>query len=377
MIELNKVIESYSGCLKDSNSLRAVLSDLYPDPEYKSRIYIVSVILNSYALQKIKSDNVVSESDIIKLAKSLVSDYGFDENLCIECLELWATSLGKYKGNTITIKQRKKNATKPTKIIKQLENDLFIIKDGCLTEYTGDSVQRVTIPEGVTSIGTKAFKYAEVQYVYLPSTCTSIEDEAFASSTISEIFFPDGLETIGRAAFQWCKSLRNVVIPSNIKSIYERTFDECGNLSIVKLNEGLLSIGAFAFSNCDSLATIEIPNSVKSISSSAFLRTNITLSGESGSYAEKYASAKRLNFESNNALNKIKVGDVLDGRITSIKKFGAFVDLPGGSTGLVHISEISSAFVDDISKFLQIGQIVKVKVLTVQNNRISLSIKQA
>ena len=41
MIELNKIIENYSGCLKDSNSLRAVLSDLYPDPEYKSRIYII------------------------------------------------------------------------------------------------------------------------------------------------------------------------------------------------------------------------------------------------------------------------------------------------------------------------------------------------
>lgn len=117
MIELNKIIENYSGCLKDSNSLRAVLSDLYPDPEYKSRIYIISVILNSKALQKIKRDNVVSESEIIKLAKSLVNDYGFDENLCIECLELWSTSLGKYKGQTIKVNKIKENISKPTKII--------------------------------------------------------------------------------------------------------------------------------------------------------------------------------------------------------------------------------------------------------------------
>lgn len=62
--------------------------------------------------------------------------------------------------------------------------------------------------------------------------------------------------------------------------------------------------------------------------------------------------------------------------LLELRNFGAFVELPGGTTGLIHISEISSTYVDDISKFLQIGQIVKVKVLTVQNNKIALSIKQ-
>lgn len=376
MIELNKIIENYSGCLKDSNSLRAVLSDLYPDPEYKSRIYIISVVLNSKALQKIKRDNVVSESEIIKLAKSLVNDYGFDENLCIECLELWSTSLGKYKGQTIKVNEIKENISKPTKIIKQLKNNMFTIKDGCLTKYTGGSVRKVTIPEGVTSIGANAFRFAGVQYVYLPSTCTSIEDEAFAFSEIAEIFFPDGLETIGRAAFSQCRSLRNVLLPPNIKAIYDSTFRDCSNLSIIELNVGLITIGSFAFSECRSLTTIEIPNTVKSISDSSFWHSNIYLIGEKGSYVEKYASAQGLAFESNDNLSKIKVGDVLDGRITRIKKFGAFVELPGGTTGLIHISEISSTYVDDISKFLQIGQIVKVKVLTVQNNKIALSIKQ-
>lgn len=376
MIELNKIIENYSGCLKDSNSLRAVLSDLYPDPEYKSRIYIISVILNSKALQKIKRENVVSESEIIKLAKSLVNDYGFDENLCIECLELWSTSLGKYKGQTIKVNKIKKNTSKPTKIIKQLENDMFSIKDGCLTEYTGESVREVAIPEGVTSIGANAFRYAKVQYVYLPSTCTSIEDEAFASSKIAEIVLPDGLENIGSCAFEHCEKLRKIVLPPKIKSIYDSTFRKCSNLSIIELNVGLITIGAFAFSECRSLTTIEIPNTVKSISDSSFWHSNIYLIGEKGSYVEKYASAKGLAFESNDNLSKIKVGDVLDGRITRIKKFGAFVELPGGTTGLIHISEISSTYVDDISKFLQIGQIVKVKVLTVQNNKIALSIKQ-
>lgn len=376
MIDLKMVIENYPYCLKNSSGLRALLKDLYPELEYRSRIFIISVILDSNVLRTIKTSVEITETDIYKLAKSLVNEYGFSEDLCIECLELWSTSLGKYKGQTIKVNKIKKNTSKPTKIIKQLENDMFTIKDGCLTKYTGKSVRKVTIPEGVTSIGANAFMFAEVQYVYLPSTCTSIEDYAFAFSEIAEIFFPDGLETIGSAAFYYCRSLRNVLLPPNIKAIYVSTFSDCSNLSFIELNVGLITIGAYAFSKCRSLTTIEIPNTVKSISDTSFYDSNIYLIGEKGSYVEKYASAQGLAFESNDNLSKIKVGDVLDGRITRIKKFGAFVELPGGTIGLIHISEISSTYVDDISKFLQIGQIVKVKVLTVQNNKIALSIKQ-
>lgn len=372
------VIENYPYCLKNSSDLRALLKDLYPKLEYRSRIFIISVILDSNVLRTIKTSVEITETDIYKLAKSLVNEYGFSEDLCIECLELWSTSLGKYKGQTIKVNKIKKNTSKPTKIIKQLENDMFTIKDGCLTEYTGESVRKVTIPEGVTSIGANAFSYAEVQYVYLPSTCMSIEDSAFEHSEVVEIVLPDGLENIGSCAFAYCKKLRKIVLPPKIKSIYRDTFYECKALSNVELNEGLTSIGEMAFCDCRSLVSVEVPKSVKSISSNAFAQCDclFTIIGEKGSYVEKYASARRLAFESNDNLSKIKVGDVLDGRITRIKKFGAFVELPGGTTGLIHISEISSTYVDDISKFLQIGQIVKVKVLTVQNNKIALSIKQ-
>ena len=372
------VIENYPYCLKNSSNLRALLKDLYPELEYRSRIFIISVILDSNVLRTIKTSVEITETDIYKLAKSLVNEYGFSEDLCIECLELWSTSLGKYKGQTIKVNKIKKNTSKPTKIIKQLKNNMFTIKDGCLTKYTGKSVCKVTIPEGVTSIGAKAFSRAEVQYVYLPSTCMSIEDSAFENSEVAEIVLPDGLENIGSEAFAYCEKLRKIVLPPKIKSIYRNTFNECEALSNVELNEGLTSIGKMAFCDCRSLVSVEVPKSVKSISSSAFFQCDcfFTIIGEKGSYAEKYASAQRLAFESNDNLSKIKVGDVLDGRITRIKKFGAFVELPGGTTGLIHISEISSTYVDDISKFLQIGQIVKVKVLTVQNNKIALSIKQ-
>lgn len=74
----------------------------------------------------------------------------------------------------------------------------------------------------------------------------------------------------------------------------------------------------------------------------------------------------------------IVVGNIYDGKVTGITKFGAFVQIAPGKSGMVHISEITNAFVTDISQHLSNGQDVKVKVLGIDSsNRINLSIKQA
>lgn len=71
------------------------------------------------------------------------------------------------------------------------------------------------------------------------------------------------------------------------------------------------------------------------------------------------------------------VGSILEGKVTGITKFGAFVSLPGGRSGLVHISEIAYSYVNDISEYLSEGQTVQVKVIGIDaNGRINLSIKQ-
>ena len=72
------------------------------------------------------------------------------------------------------------------------------------------------------------------------------------------------------------------------------------------------------------------------------------------------------------------VGSVLEGKVTGITKFGAFVSLPEGKSGLVHISEIAYSYVNDVKDHLKEGQEVKVKVIGIdENGRINLSIKQA
>ena len=72
-----------------------------------------------------------------------------------------------------------------------------------------------------------------------------------------------------------------------------------------------------------------------------------------------------------------QVGSILEGKITTITKFGAFVALEGGKSGLVHISEVANTFVNDVHDFVQEGQDVKVLVLSAENGKINLSIKKA
>ena len=73
-----------------------------------------------------------------------------------------------------------------------------------------------------------------------------------------------------------------------------------------------------------------------------------------------------------------QVGEILEGKVSGITKFGAFVALPGGKSGLVHISEVANAFVSDVSEHVQVGQTVKVKLLSVTpEGKINLSIKRA
>lgn len=74
----------------------------------------------------------------------------------------------------------------------------------------------------------------------------------------------------------------------------------------------------------------------------------------------------------------IEVGSKLDGKVTGITHFGAFVLLPGGVTGLVHISEVSDSYVKDINEHLKVNDNVTVKVINVdKDGKIGLSIRQA
>lgn len=73
-----------------------------------------------------------------------------------------------------------------------------------------------------------------------------------------------------------------------------------------------------------------------------------------------------------------EVGQIVEGKVTGIMNYGAFVDLGEGVSGMVHISEVAPTYVKEIKDHLTVGQEVKVKILAVdEKGKISLSIKQA
>lgn len=74
----------------------------------------------------------------------------------------------------------------------------------------------------------------------------------------------------------------------------------------------------------------------------------------------------------------VAVNGIVEGTVTGITNFGAFIQLPEGKSGLVHISEISHDYVKKVSDYIKVGDKVKVKVLSISDdNKISLSIRQA
>jgi len=74
----------------------------------------------------------------------------------------------------------------------------------------------------------------------------------------------------------------------------------------------------------------------------------------------------------------MEAGSIVEGKVTRIMNFGAFVELEEGKVGLIHISEVADVYVNDVHDFLHEEDIVKVKVVSVEDNgKIALSLKQA
>ncbi|RXT14954.1 S1 RNA-binding domain-containing protein [Ammoniphilus sp. CFH 90114] len=75
--------------------------------------------------------------------------------------------------------------------------------------------------------------------------------------------------------------------------------------------------------------------------------------------------------------SELLVGNVMEGQVTAIKEYGAFVSLSGGRSGLVHISQIASEYVKQVEDYLVVGDKVTVKIIDISDaGKISLSIKQ-
>ena len=148
---------------------------------------------------------------------------------------------------------------------------------GKASEYSADrgylnSIEKVEIGSGVTSIGNNVFWYCiSLSQITIPEGITSIGNSAFKyCSALSQIIIPESVTSIGNNAFQYCYSLSQIIIPEGVTSIKTTAFQYCYSLSQIIIPEGVTSIGNNAFSYCTSLSQITIPEGITSIGNSAF-----------------------------------------------------------------------------------------------------------
>ncbi|MCX6877449.1 MAG: leucine-rich repeat protein [Verrucomicrobia bacterium] len=130
----------------------------------------------------------------------------------------------------------------------------------------------VTIPVGVVSIGNSAFASCTgLTSVTIPASVTSIGDDAFdGCSGLTSVAIPAGVTSIGNTVFFWCRGLTSVTIPTSVTSIGNSAFSGCTGLTGITIPAGVTSIGSDAFSGCSGLTSVAIPASVTSIGNSAF-----------------------------------------------------------------------------------------------------------
>lgn len=217
--------------------------------------------------------------------------HSISDNSCVNCgqpasegLDMVLISEGEYTVSGIG------TCTDTEILIPTTYNDLPVVSVEASAFLNNTAITSVVLPDGITSIGEKAF-----------NGCESLTSVTFGKNS--------QLSSIGPGAFNYCYSLESITIPESVTSIGSEAFNYCCGLRSVTFGENsqLTSIGDYAFLGCYSLESITIPASVTSIGEWAFVecyrlvevwnlsKLNITAGSEDNGYVGYYA--KRVETE--------------------------------------------------------------------------------
>ena len=275
---------------------------------------------NGATITKETTNTLDIQRNCIQPMKAFEVDFPILES---ECSEIWYTST-----DGMVVNPTLSSAFDATIVSNTYENGKGVIKfDGPITMigegafegvYSPNTrLQSITIPEGVTTIGLRAFRYCyDLTEVNLPESLTTIEErafiycsfksidipdavtfigaQAFDSTSLTSVVIPDNVTVLGRMAFGYCDNLESITFGKSVTEIGDQVCEGCEKLTHVVIPDNVVKLGAHAFTYCTSMQKITIGSGVKEFGESAF--TNCTGTLELHSNLLKYDALKYSKF---------------------------------------------------------------------------------
>lgn len=142
--------------------------------------------------------------------------------------------------------------------------------------YKCTSLDHVKLSEGVSTIGSSCFEGCwQLVQCSLPQSTSSIGGEAFWGTSIEKLYIPNNCDTIGPYAFAKMENLREVSLPSTLRTLPYGCFSGCSKLQKISLPTSLLYIHGYALANCTSLQELQLPQSLKSLGNNVLYRDSL------------------------------------------------------------------------------------------------------
>ncbi len=126
-------------------------------------------------------------------------------------------------------------------------------------------IRKVVIGEGVTGIGSCAFRECGLFSVEISSGVTTIGSNAFRASSIVSVTIPSGVKTIGESAFQECQNLSSVTVNEGVETIGQNAFRSCTSLTSIALPGSVVEVGAAAFLQCTAMDSVTFASGGKQV----------------------------------------------------------------------------------------------------------------
>ena len=132
-------------------------------------------------------------------------------------------------------------------------------------------LRTVSLPNSLKTIGIAAFIQTPLEIIEIPNNVSSVGSSAFAGcNQLEEVVLPSSIKSIPYNTFMGCKKLKTIEIPENVLEIGPCAFAYCNSLDTILLPDGLTTIGYGAFSGCESLVEINLPESLKNLGNNDF-----------------------------------------------------------------------------------------------------------